>query len=54
VNFAVLNYLNTLGKKNLSVLSGQTALDDGNYWNYDYGWGTGIYSKYVESKVFLK
>ena len=54
VNFAVLNYLNTLGKKNLSVLSGQTSLDDGNYWNYDYGWGTGLYSKYLDSKVFLK
>ena len=54
VNFAVLNYLNTLGKKNLSILSGQTSLDDGNYWNYDYGWGTGLYSKYLDSKVFLK
>lgn len=54
VNFAVLNYLNTLGKKNLSILSGQTALDDGNYWNYDYGWGAGLYSTYLDSKVFLK
>lgn len=54
VNIAVLNYLNTMSKKNLSVLAGQTPLDNGNYWNIDYGWATGIYSKYFESELFLK
>jgi hypothetical protein len=54
VKIAVLNYLNTISKKNLSVLAGQTPLDNGIYWNFDYGWATGIYSKYFESELFLK
>jgi hypothetical protein len=54
VKIADLNYLNTISKKNLSVLAGQTPLDNGNYWNIDYGWATGIYSKYFESELFLK
>ncbi len=54
VKIADLNYLNTMSKKNLSVLAGQTPLDNGNYWNIDYGWATGIYSEYFESELFLK
>ena len=54
VRIADLNYLKTTSKTNLSVLTGQTPLDNGNYWNIDYGWPSGAYSKYFDSKVFLK
>ena len=54
VNIADHNYMKTISKKNLSVLTGQTPLDNGSYWNFDYGWATGIYSKYFESELFLK
>ena len=54
VNVPVLDYLKTQDKKALSVFAGQTALENGNYWSYDYGWPTDYRKGYVESKVFLK
>ena len=54
VKIADLNYLKTISEKNLSLLTGKTPLDNGNYWNFDYGWPTDAYSKYFESEVFLK
>jgi hypothetical protein len=54
VNIVDLDYLKTISEKNLSVLTGQTPLDNGNYWNFDYGWPTDAYSKYFESELFLK
>lgn len=54
VRIADLDYLKTINKKNLSVLTGQTPLDNGGYWNFDYGWPTDAFSKYFEAEVFLK
>ena len=54
VDIAVLNFLKTQGKKNLSVLTGQTSLEDGRYWNIDFGWNAKIFPVYRDSKVFLK
>jgi hypothetical protein len=54
VNIPVLDYLKRQDEKALSVFAGQTALENGIYWTYDYGWPTGYRKGYVESKVFLK
>ena len=54
VNVPVLDYLKTQDKKALSVFAGQTALENGIYWSYDYGWPTNYRKGYVESKIFLK